>query len=218
MFPIGQEWGKTVWLSPMLAVPARHPTRTAPVVAFRNRSTSCIGGTLSEQGLYIGTEFFTIDETTPLGELSGWERSVVKPADGLPCTMLHELMHYQQDTAPDSSLLAQSVVEGSADFLAHVVAGCSPDDPYTAYGEAHEAALWAEFRSEMRGDDISNWLYQGDAAGDRPADLGYYVGYRIAEAYYKRAEDKAQALHDILHVQDFDAFLGASGYAERFGG
>ena len=52
---------------------------------------------------------------------------------------------------------------------------------------------------------------------DRPADLGYYIGYKIAEAYYKNAADKKQAVKDILEIKDFNEFLKASKYEEKFG-
>lgn len=67
----------------------------------------------------------------------------------------------------------------------------------------------------MNRKDASNWLYQGDKAKDKPADLGYYVGYKIVESYYTRAKDKKQAIKDILDIKDFNAFLKASGYDEK---
>ena len=48
--------------------------------------------------------------------------------------------------------------------------------------------------------------------GDRPGDLGYWMGYLIAKAYYERARDKAKAIREILTIRDFDRFLEASGY------
>ncbi|MBC7808379.1 MAG: hypothetical protein H7145_19775 [Akkermansiaceae bacterium] len=68
----------------------------------------------------------------------------------------------------------------------------------------------------MNGKDISNWFYQGDRAKDRPADLGYYIGYKICEAYYERAKDKNAAVRAMLETTDVAAFLKASGYAEKF--
>lgn len=47
-------------------------------------------------------------------------------------------------------------------------------------------------------------------------DLGYFMGYRIAESHYLTAQDKRRAVQDILAVTDYDAFLKASGYPERF--
>lgn len=68
----------------------------------------------------------------------------------------------------------------------------------------------------MNSTDLSGWLYQGDKSTHRPTDLGYYVGYKIVEAYYKGAADKARAVKEIIEVRDFTAFLEASGYTKRF--
>lgn len=174
------------------------------------------GGTLTGRGLYIGTELYSRDEQTPLDELSDWHKAVTRSIEGLPCIVLHELMHYQQNHTGARNLLGRSIREGSADFLTRVVADCTINEHLYAYGDAHEAELWELFRAEMNSDDYSNWLYQGTNATDRPADLGYYMGHQIAEAYYERATDKAQAIHDILHIDDFDAFLDASGYPGQF--
>lgn len=78
---------------------------------------------------------------------------------------------------------------------------------------SREATLWAEFRAEMNGTDTSRWLYnQGSATASRPGDLGYFIGYRIARAYYLKATDKRAALREIIEVSDATAFLTASGY------
>jgi uncharacterized protein YjaZ len=68
----------------------------------------------------------------------------------------------------------------------------------------------------MHGKKFDNWLYQGDRAKDKPADLGYYVGYKICEAYYKNAANKKQAVKEILEIKDFDQFLKGSRYEEKF--
>ena len=54
----------------------------------------------------------------------------------------------------------------------------------------------------------------GKPPGDRPNDLGYFVGYRIAAAYYARAADKRQAICAIVSARggDVKAILAASGY------
>lgn len=77
----------------------------------------------------------------------------------------------------------------------------------------------AEFRERMDGTDYAGWLYdaaEGRTDG-RPADLGYWMGYRIARGYYARATDRTAAIRDMLRIEDFDAFLHASGAAEEFG-
>jgi uncharacterized protein YjaZ len=46
--------------------------------------------------------------------------------------------------------------------------------------------------------------------------LGYAVGYKIIKAYYDNAEDKADAIHDILAITDPKEFLARSGYPIKF--
>jgi hypothetical protein len=46
--------------------------------------------------------------------------------------------------------------------------------------------------------------------------MGYWMGFKISEAYYKNAADKKQAVRDILVVKDCQEFLTASRYAEKF--
>jgi hypothetical protein len=41
-------------------------------------------------------------------------------------------------------------------------------------------------------------MYEGKVTNGRPADLGYFVGYRIAEAYYNEGSDKKKAIAAIL--------------------
>ena len=42
------------------------------------------------------------------------------------------------------------------------------------------------------------------------------MGYKIAEASYEQAKDKHVAIKRLLEINDFDAFLVASGYGEKF--
>jgi hypothetical protein len=38
----------------------------------------------------------------------------------------------------------------------------------------------------------------GKPLDGRPSDLGYFIGYRIAQAYYNRVADKLRAVRDII--------------------
>ncbi len=82
--------------------------------------------------------------------------------------------------------------------------------------DAHEQALWTEFAAAMHGGDTSKWLYEGDRAKDRPADMGFYIGYKICQAYYRRATDQPEAVRRLLEMSDPDALLKESGYGARF--
>lgn len=175
------------------------------------------GGTTSPRALLIGTELYGRTPEMPLDELGPWHRAVLQPIDLIPHIVAHELIHYQQDYAEGETLLRQALVEGVADFIAELISGRHINAAAAEYGDAHEALLWCEFEDQMEGTDVSRWLYNGDQSVDRPADLGYYMGYRIARAYHAQAPDKRQAVHDMLRIQDFRAFLDASGYAAQFG-
>ena len=178
------------------------------------------GGTTSSSGMLIGLEFFSTTPTTPLDELGQFQRDNVLPLDSLPIIVAHEHAHILQARAGgilnkvNKNLLDQSLIEGGADFIAFLVTGGNVNTRQHEYGIPREAALWAEFKTAMRGRDISRWLYnQSSATADRPGDLGYFIGYRIAEAFYNRTPDKRLAVRAIIDVSNADLFLTQSGYA-----
>jgi uncharacterized protein YjaZ len=154
------------------------------------------------------------DEATPLEELPPFLQTVDLSAMSIPCLVVHELVHYQQVYSGAASLLNQALREGVADFLAMRTVHCTAAASVVyEYGDAHEAALWSEFQEAMRGTDLQQWLYNGPTSPDRPANLGYWMGYQIAEAYFAKASDKEQAVYDLLHVSDPAQLLARSGYA-----
>ncbi|HEX6065539.1 MAG TPA: DUF2268 domain-containing putative Zn-dependent protease [Longimicrobiales bacterium] len=173
-------------------------------------------GTVSKGNVIIAAEMVSADSLTPRAELPPFLRNVDLTRNVLPCIMVHEMLHAQQNYPADKSLLAQVMVEGVADFITQKAVGCVQTAAATyAYGEAHERELWQLFQQEMRGTDYSKWLYNGNIK-DRPDQLGYWMGYQIAEAYYERAADKQRAIRELLNIRDFNALLEASGYASKF--
>ena len=222
----------TLQLSPSAAVLARirqnydrvealYPAAVFPAVTFLIGRFST-AGTIRQSGILVGTEFFGISDTTPLDELGVFQRANVKPLDSLPLIVAHEHTHVLQAQAgavggsSNATLLEQSLHEGIADFVGELVSGGHINAHVYAYGLLHEADLWTEFKAAMNGTDVSRWLYnQGAATGERPGDLGYFVGYRIAQAYYASVADKAAALHEIIEMKNAPTFLAASGYQGR---
>jgi hypothetical protein len=173
------------------------------------------GGTLSPTGLLVGLEMYGRHEGWPEDELGDWHRSVIVGMDGLPHIVVHELVHYQQRGNPGNSLLAMSLGEGIADFITEKASGRHINGHVHDWAEPRAAALWAEFRERMHGSDYSGWLYGGDLERGRPADLGYWIGYRIARAYYERAVDKQDAIREMLGMDDAQGFLDASQFAQE---
>ena len=142
----------------------------------------------------------------------------------LSATLVHEMMHMQQLAAvgeeyfsifsgEEQTLLATSIREGAAMYFAELVTGGSVHkNAARDFLLANEARLWAEFREQMPGNDMGDWLWNAPTDPDQPRDVGYAMGARIVQAFYERAEDKLEAARIILSVTDYPAFLAMSGY------
>jgi hypothetical protein len=175
------------------------------------------GGTVTDQGLLIGVEMYGMTQDTPVDELSAWHKAVLRPITAIPHIVAHELIHYQQKyPKKDSTLLGAAINEGSADFIGELISGNLINPHLHTYADPRERELWTKFQKDMDGQDLSRWLYQGDKARDRPADLGYYVGYKICQSFYRHAPDKKVAVKSILEIKDFKEFLTASNYENKF--
>ena len=176
------------------------------------------GGTTGPSGLLIGTEMYGKTAKTPMDELSAWLKVVLASVDNVPGIVAHESCHYNQNynTGPDQRhLLGKSLQEGACDTIGELISGRNINEHLKVYGKTHDEEIWRDFEADMYKPDISKWMYNAFAAKDRPADLGYYIGYLITQAYYRNAKDKRQAVHDILNIQDARKFYEASGVRQK---
>ena len=183
--------------------PARFPDIYFVAGAFNS------GGTISPAGLIIGTELFSLNENTRLEHLNQWQKQVLHEPEFLRYLVIHELVHYQQKMKVHN-LLEACIMEGSADFITELVTGSHINVKVHEYAEEREYYLWKEFKTAMYSKDYHGWLYS--STENRPHDLGYWVGYEIAKAYYEQATEKEKAIFDILHIHNFDKFLTQSKY------
>ena len=129
----------------------------------------------------------------------------------------HEYVHVQQPSAQaeDSgdTVLQAALVEGGAEFVTELIAGSVSYGHLAAATRGREKELETEFLTDQDMSAMgSDWLYNGMGTPERPGDLGYWVGYRIAKAYYQGAEDKQAALRDIIEVRDAKALVAKSGW------
>lgn len=192
---------------------AAYPAAVFPDVYFLiGRMNS--GGTTSERALLIGVDMYGRGPGVPLDGLSAWHQAVIGASSDLPTIVAHELMHYQQ--APETGqadLLAASVREGMADWFAELISGRHINAAAHHWGLANECALWREFEPRMHGTEYDGFLYDGGRSRDRPADLGYFIGYRIVAAYMARARDPRVAYREVLGGLPARELLARSGYA-----
>ena len=201
---------------------ALNPEARFPNVYFLIGTLST-GGTTAQSGMLIGTEQNASDRATPLDELPDWAQKnfPTHAFESLVGLVVHEAVHTQQKPAPpgqQDNLLRHAMGEGIADFLAELAVGpWAANSPRQIYGRAHEHEVWVDFQHEMRTDStISMWMYNGRVPAEKnhgAIDIGYWVGYRIAGAYYARAADKRAAVRELLELRDPEAILRESGYA-----
>lgn len=128
--------------------------------------------------------------------------------------LIHEYVHTQQ--APELTekeqytVLEVSLAEGVAEFVTELMIG-APAYAYLApQTRGRELEIETAFVADQDKTDLSAWVY--NSTPEKPGDLGYWVGYRIAKAYYRNAPDKDEALRQILQLTDVKAFVAASGW------
>ena len=155
------------------------------------------GGTVSDAGIILGTE-------------------MMENLEGLPGLVAHELIHYQQNFMSKTTLLFQSLKEGSADFIGELISGTHINKVAFDYGEAHSETLAREFVKKMKKKKLKDWLYQTSGKDDRPNDLGYWMGYKITKSYYDKQADKSKAIFEILNIKDPWQFAKKSGYLDEY--
>lgn len=195
-----------------------YPASIFPPIFFTMGNFSAFGTTDGGIGQLIGAEFLCNIATADTTQLNKWEKSVIADTSKILGIVTHELIHIQQNTAPASTLLERSINEGAADFICQLLIGYHINVKTHTFANPKEKEIWNKFSKQMNGTDVSQWLYNGadEKRKDYPADLGYYVGYKICESYYNLTDDKSQAVQDILNIANFKQFLEKSRYATKF--
>lgn len=183
------------------------------------------GGTVSDNFLLIGTEISASTKDTDLSEFNNNALSKVlgrgdDVIQKIKNFVSHEYVHTQQISSGDKNaircdLLYAVMQEGFCDFIGELTTGSKINKVAQEYGDKHEKELWTAFKNELCNENIKNWLYNYSTVKDKPADLGYYIGYKIAKEYYNNAPDKKQAVIDIIEMKDPIKFLQLSKYDQK---
>ena len=183
-----------------------YPTASFPPVTIAIGRGKPVGTANAAAGVMIGLEALcAVDFFNPDVE----ERFV--------SVIAHEYVHVQQPSAQaeDSgdTVLQAALLEGGAEFVTELITGSVSYGHLAPATRGRERELETEFLADQ---DLSamgsDWLYNGMGTPERPGDLGYWVGYRIAKAYYQGAADKQAALRDIIEVRDAKALVAKSGW------
>ncbi|MGV3541415.1 MAG: TPR end-of-group domain-containing protein [Rufibacter sp.] len=180
-----------------------YPKAVFPDVYFvMGRFTS--NGTASDNGLLIGTEVMSKTAANSMKSWSNWQKEHILNYDQIPVTVVHELIHFnQQGMKKENTLLKYALIEGSAEFIAELVTG-KTDGNYAAY-EGRELQIWDDFKKDMYLNKYDEWLSAKEP--QRPRNGMYWAGYQICKSYYAQAEDKKQAVADMLNIKDYLNFF-----------
>ncbi len=172
--------------------------------------------------IFIGSELAMADSTVVTDELPGRLGQNLRayfdsnPIAHVGFLNVHEYVHTQQ-SAFGETLLQVALQEGVAEYVAVLATRKESPTPAIAFGPENEPAVRDRFATEMFSPNYNDWLYNNFSNDFNIRDLGYYVGYAIAEGYYVQAEDKSKAVAELIEVdyQDVDAvtrIVDASGY------
>ncbi len=186
------------------------------VGAFRS------GGTTMDSLVLIGSEIAMADEkviTTELPEYSSHLHSyfATNPIKEIVFLNVHEFIHTQQKNAPEGNLLTQCLREGVAEFITVKSLNKPSVSPAVSYGKAHSTKVKEQFSKEMFNLYYRSWLWSNLENEFNVRDLGYYIGYTIAEKYYEAMEDKKVAIEKLIDLDyqndtQVEQFVEETGY------
>jgi hypothetical protein len=196
-----------------------YPAAVFPNVYFVVGGLNSAGTSVDGTGMIMGAEMLSRPPTGAV-DLPPSYAQVVHTADDVPGTVIHEFTHYNQKGAYLKTLLDETIHEGTADFMADIVEPTHVPKDQWAFGCAHEDELWKVFSTQRASTDydkeIKNWLFSYDPGPlGAPPFIGYWLGSRIAQNYYETHGRSAQAISDLLHVNDFPTLLRDSGYVDH---
>jgi hypothetical protein len=203
----------------------KYPNATPAKICFVVGPMST-GGTISNHYLLLGTEMIAGSKDCDVSEITNENlktdilsrTSSAEVNDFIVETAVHEYVHTQQKkmvkNACDCPLLENVIKEGVASYISEKLLLQKKENKSRAYSfvKENEKKLWKELKAELCTKDFSKWLFNAASSKDRPGDLGYRMGYQIAESYYENAEDKDAALKEMIEMDNPLLFLDKSKY------
>jgi hypothetical protein len=183
-----------------------------------------VGGTVYGNTVFICWEMVASNTALNKSELPPYLKTITEKAD-MASYLAHETVHTLQKGFPlgdlfpmirhgKNSLLHACILEGSADFIAHTLLGLNLNAHLQAYGLANECLLWQRFQQDFQTNPFAynEWLYTYAPRDGRPADLGYFLGFKVCEAYVEQTTDQAKALAMLLRKGKYKKVYARSGY------
>jgi len=140
------------------------------------------------------------------------------PYNNLDQMIAHEQVHVvQPDMFIGESLLRLTLSEGIADFIAYKAVGKLGYQEAYEYGEQNLEILKKEWTADLNlpiKEVRPKWLFNWGMKMDKPYDMGYYMGFKIAESYYEHNGSNAETLRKMVYTEDFETLYEKSGFME----
>lgn len=179
-------------------------------------------GTTLDSLVLIGSELAMADKNTKTAEFPEMRQHLKtyfasNPIDDIVFLNIHEYVHTQQSNNLKAHLLSQCLREGIAEFIAEKVSGKPSSIPAMQYGKAHAQAVKVQFQKEMFNYSYHSWLWSNARNKFNVRDLGYYIGYTMADKYYQKNNDTLKAIKELIELNYQDApsiekFVDKIGY------
>lgn len=162
-------------------------------------------GTTMDSLVLIGTELAFANKQTPTEEFPEYLSHLrsyfdSEPNKNIVFLNIHEYIHTQQKTTIGNNLLAQTVLEGVAEFLAEKALNTKSPNPQIQFGKENDAKIKSKFELEMFSPNVYNWIWNSANNEFGMRDLAYYVGYKICEEYYNTSENKQKAIEQMIQL------------------
>lgn len=162
-------------------------------------------GTTMESLVLIGSELAFTNKQTPTEEFPEYLSHLknyfdTEPSKNLVFLNIHEYVHTQQKTTIGNNLLAQTVLEGVAEFLAEKALNTKSPNPQIQFGKKNDTKIKSKFELEMFSPNVYNWIWNSADNEFGMRDLAYYVGYKICEEYYNVSNDKQKAIEQMIEL------------------
>lgn len=162
-------------------------------------------GTISGNNILIGSELAMADENTITEEFPKSLQHLktyflTNPIKSVVLLNIHEFVHTQQKSMRQS-LLYQCFYEGVAEFISVKAMGKPSSTPAVHFGKKNYLKVRDRFEQEMFMNNKTNlWLWSSQKNEFNMRDLGYYIGYDIAERYFEKAKDKKKAIKTLIEL------------------
>ncbi|MDA3616490.1 hypothetical protein [Polluticaenibacter yanchengensis] len=163
-------------------------------------------GTIKNDMVLIGTEMALSDKTVNIDNVpqhvKEFNRQNTPINDiGLLCT--HEYVHTQQNL-PVDNLLSYCLYEGIAEFVSTFAINKPSYAPAIRFGADNYEKVRNQFEEDIFITGRTyHWLWSSNQIfGFR--DMGYSVGYEIAQRFYRQAADKKAAIKQLIELDYTD--------------